>query len=74
MTTAAQQGTSSPYSFYGIGEVRFRGTVENRLMGGVSIFPDSLHVNILNPATYASLKMTTYTAGGTSTYTKLNSS
>ena len=74
ITTAAQQGTSSPYSFYGIGEVRFRGTVENRLMGGVSIFPDSLHVNILNPATYASLKMTTYTAGGTSTYTKLNSS
>jgi len=74
ITTVAQQGTSSPYSFYGIGEVRFRGTVENRLMGGVSIFPDSLHVNILNPATYASLKMTTYTAGGTASYTKLNSS
>ena len=72
MTTVAQQGTSSPYSFYGIGEVRFRGTVENRLMGGVSIFPDSLHVNILNPAAYSSLKMTTFTAGGTSTYTKLN--
>ena len=72
--TSAQQGTSSPYSFYGIGEVRFRGTVENRLMGGVSIFPDSLHVNILNPATYASLKMTTFTAGGTSSYTKFNSS
>ncbi len=72
--TSAQQGTSSPYSFYGIGEVRFRGTVENRLMGGVSIFPDSLHVNILNPATYASLQMSTYTAGGTSSYTKLSSS
>jgi hypothetical protein len=74
LTTIAQQGTSSPYSFYGIGEVRFRGTVENRLMGGVSVFPDSLHVNIMNPATYASLKMTTFTAGGTSSYTKFSSS
>lgn len=71
--TAAQQGTSSPYSFYGIGEVRFRGTVENRLMGGVSIFPDSLHVNIINPATYSTLKMSTYTVGATTSYTKLNS-
>lgn len=72
ITATAQQGTASPYSFYGIGEVRFRGTAENRLMGGVSVFPDSLHVNILNPATYASLKLTTYTLGGTSNYTKLN--
>jgi hypothetical protein len=71
--TAAQQGTSSPYSFYGIGEVRFRGTVENRLMGGVSIFPDSLHVNIINPATYSTLKMSTYTVGATTSYKKLNS-
>ena len=71
--TAAQQGTSSPYSFYGIGEIRFRGTVENRLMGGVSIFPDSLHVNIINPATYSTLKMSTYTVGATASYTKLNS-
>ncbi|MBL0014411.1 MAG: hypothetical protein IPP30_12140 [Flavobacterium sp.] len=71
--TSAQQGTSSPYSFYGIGEVRFRGTVENRLMGGVSMFPDSLHVNIINPATYSTLKMSTYTVGATTSYTKLNS-
>jgi len=42
-------------------------------MGGVSIFPDSLHVNIINPATYSTLKMSTYTVGATTSYTKLNS-
>lgn len=70
----AQQGTASPYSFYGIGDVRFRGTVENRLMGGISIFPDSLHVNIQNPASYSSLKLSTYTVGAAANYSRFNTS
>lgn len=49
----AQQGTASPYSFYGIGSLKFKGTVENRSMGGLSIYTDSIHVNLRNPATYA---------------------
>ncbi len=48
----AQQGTSSPYSFYGIGSLKFKGTVENRSMGGLSIYTDSIHVNLRNPAGY----------------------
>ena len=28
----AQEGTSSPYSFFGIGELKFKGSVENRAM------------------------------------------
>jgi hypothetical protein len=48
-----QQGTASPYSFYGIGSLRFKGTVENRSMGGLSIYTDSIHVNLRNPAAYA---------------------
>ena len=28
----AQQGTASPYSFYGIGSLKLKGTVENRSM------------------------------------------
>ncbi|NNE32802.1 MAG: hypothetical protein HKN40_10580 [Winogradskyella sp.] len=52
-STFAQQGTSSPYSFYGIGSLKFKGTVENRSMGGLSIFMDSIHVNLRNPASYA---------------------
>lgn len=55
----AQEGTASPYSFYGIGSLKFKGTVENRSMGGLSIFTDSIHVNLRNPASYAgpNLKM-----------------
>lgn len=69
---AAQQGSSSAYSFYGIGDVRFRGNVENRLMGGISVFPDSIHVNIQNPASYSALKLSTYTVGGNTNYTRLS--
>ncbi|MGC4040447.1 MAG: hypothetical protein QM710_06595 [Flavobacterium sp.] len=61
----AQEGTSSPYSFYGIGDIRFKGTVENRSMGGLSVFPDSIHMNIQNPAHFASLKLTNFALGGT---------
>ena len=49
----AQQGTASPYSFYGIGSLKFRGTVENLGMGGIGSYIDSLHINLRNPASYA---------------------
>lgn len=48
----AQQGTSSPFSFYGIGSLKFKGTVENRSMGGLSVHADSIHINFRNPATF----------------------
>jgi long-subunit fatty acid transport protein len=56
----AQEGTSSPYSFYGIGDVRFKGTVENRSMAGVAVEQDSIHMNLENPASFANLKLTTF--------------
>ncbi len=59
----AQEGTSSPYSFYGIGLQKFKGTVENRSMGGLSILSDSIHINLQNPSTYGELQLTTYTVG-----------
>lgn len=67
----AQEGTSSPYSFYGIGDVKFKGTAENRAMGGLTIFPDSIHLNFQNPASYPTLKLTTFTIGGSYLTTKL---
>ncbi|MEY3501330.1 MAG: hypothetical protein RL308_3003 [Bacteroidota bacterium] len=70
----AQQGTSSPYSFYGIGDVKFKGTAENRAMGGLTIFSDSIHLNFQNPASYTNLKLTTFTVGGTYLTTKLKTS
>lgn len=49
----SQQGTASPYSYYGIGSLKFKGTVENRSMGGLSIYTDSIHINLRNPASNA---------------------
>ena len=60
----AQEGTSSPYSFYGIGDVRFAGTIENRSMGGISMIPDSIHINLQNPAMYSDLKLTNFSVAG----------
>ena len=72
--TFAQEGTASPYSFYGIGEVKFKGSVENRSMGGVGVLSDSIHINLQNPATLSSLKLTTFTAAGTFLPSKLKTS
>ncbi|MGX1931203.1 hypothetical protein [Flagellimonas sp. 2504JD4-2] len=59
----AQNGTISPYSYFGIGDLRNSGTVENQMMGGVSIYGDSIHLNLTNPAAFAKLRVTAYTAG-----------
>ena len=78
--TQAQEGTASPYSFYGIGSIKFKGTVENRSMGGLSIYTDSIHVNLRNPASYAGKNLTSFkgenrpvifSVGGSNTSLKL---
>ena len=56
----AQQSTSSPYSFYGLGSLKFKGTVENQSMGGISVYSDSIHINLRNPASYAGSNLSFY--------------
>jgi long-subunit fatty acid transport protein len=73
LATFAQESTSSPYSFYGIGDIKFKGTVESRSMGSLSVLPDSIHLNIQNPAHFAGLKLTTFSIGGTYANTKSES-
>lgn len=68
LVVSAQEGTSSPYSFYGLGDIKFRGTHDVRSMGGLGIAYDSIHLNLLNPATYSRLKTTNFAVGGTSTF------
>ncbi|GAA4273094.1 hypothetical protein U6A24_07440 [Aquimarina gracilis] len=63
LVSNAQEGTSSPYSFYGLGIQKFKGTVENRSMGGLSVFTDSIHLNLQNPASFGELRLTAYTVG-----------
>lgn len=65
LASFAQEGTSSPYSFYGVGDIRFKGTIENRSMAGVAVEQDSIHVNLENPASFSNLKLTAFAIGGT---------
>ena len=78
----AQQGSSSPYSFYGIGSLKFKGTVENQSMGGLSVYSDSIHINLRNPASFAGKNLKSfnnearpikYTIGGSHNDIKLTS-
>ena len=68
----AQDNTASPYSYYGLGEIKFKGTHDVRAMGGVSVFNDSLQLNIVNPASFSKLKSTAFTIGANSSFSKFN--
>lgn len=67
----AQDNSSSPYSYYGLGEIKFKGTQDTRAMGGLNITGDSLHLNLMNPASYSKLRLTTFEIGGTGNFNKL---
>ena len=73
VVATAQENVASPYSYYGIGLTSFKGTVENRSMGGLSVFSDSIHLNLRNPAAYGRLRRTTYAVGGSHTRANLES-
>lgn len=67
----AQENSASPYSYYGLGEIKFRGTQDARSMGGLAITGDSIALNLMNPASYSRLMLTTFSVGGTSTFNNL---
>lgn len=75
VTTAlqAQKGTLSPYSFYGVGETLFRGSAEQRMMGGFTSYADSISHSIAAPATLANLKMVNYSIGANHRKNKFDS-
>ena len=70
----AQEGNSSPYSFYGLGLSNFKGSIENQAMGGISILGDSIHTNFQNPAGFGALKLTNFTIAGSHRETNLEAS
>ena len=70
----AQNSTASPYSLGGLGDITFNGNVINRMMGGVSVFSDSIHANLNNPASLGELKLTTFSVGIHYKNTQLTSS
>jgi hypothetical protein len=64
VTFTAQRTSSSPYSYFGIGDQFNAATVEQSAMGGIGVaFSHYKYLNFTNPAAYADLKYTTYTFG-----------
>ncbi len=60
--TFAQE--NSPYSRYGLGNLKSADNVANRGMGGVSIADDNFFIaNPNNPASFAGLKLTSFQIG-----------
>lgn len=71
----AQNITKSPYSSFGIGELQFGGNAEQYAMGQVTQgvrFPGLL--NNQNPASYSSIRLTTWNAGGIGTIGSISNS
>ena len=65
----SQDNTASPYSYYGLGEPKFKGTQDVRAMGGIGILSDSTQLNLSNPASYSRLLTTNFSIGGTTSFT-----
>ena len=65
----AQDDSISPYSYFGLGDIREAGTVENQMMGGIGMYADSIHVNLQNPAAYSKLGIHVGNNFGITTYT-----
>ncbi|MGB5402790.1 hypothetical protein [Robiginitalea sp.] len=59
---SAQNASVSPYSLFGVGELRSIRTVENQSMGGLGMYTDSIHIHLNNPASLGKLALTSYSA------------
>ena len=74
LTTQAQTENLSPYSRYGIGDIRFNGLTPALTMGGTGIaFSAHNMANILNPASYSDIDLVSFAAGMHSDFIKLES-
>jgi hypothetical protein len=60
----SQRTSSSPYSFFGVGEEFGTQTVEQSNMGGIgAAYSTPYHLNLTNPAALADLRFSTYAFG-----------
>jgi hypothetical protein len=67
----AQNITTSPYSRFGIGDLQSTGFAETDAMGSASIaVHEPFNINFSNPASYSSLKLTTFEFGAISNFTE----
>ena len=58
-----QNATLSPYSYYGFGQPANGSMAENNMMGGITVYADSTHFSLDNPATLKKLDFVQYRVG-----------
>jgi hypothetical protein len=72
----AQVTTSSPYSRYGLGNIKGSLLPQFRAMGGISTAVSKVtgfnNINMQNPASYAGISLTTIDIGMSASVTSLN--
>jgi hypothetical protein len=72
----AQSTTNSPYSKYGVGNLRGSYLPQNKAMGnlayGISSFGGYQNLNISNPASYSKIRLTVFDVGATANIQSLN--
>ena len=69
----AQNASVSPYSRYGIGDIPFGAVAKNNGFGGIGIaYRNPLTINIINPASYSSISLTTFDMGASASFTKFS--
>ncbi|MBK0382186.1 hypothetical protein I5M32_04365 [Pedobacter sp. SD-b] len=72
----AQSTTSSPYSKYGIGNLKGSYLPQNKAMGnlayGISSFGGYQNINISNPASYSKIRLTVFDVGANADFQNLN--
>ena len=69
----AQTSTSSPYSIFGLGELKMGGFTQHHGAGGTSIaLRDQNNFSYSNPASYSNVKFTIYNAGAGVSFGKMS--
>ncbi|MBC7653241.1 MAG: hypothetical protein H7098_02070, partial [Oligoflexus sp.] len=72
----AQSTTNSPYSKFGIGNLKGSYLPQNRAMGnlayGISSYGGYQNINISNPASYSKIRLTVFDVGATVNLQNLN--
>ncbi len=73
LTTFAQKNNISPYSFFGVGDNASVKTVEELGMGQVGgAFNSPFQLTFTNPASFASLRLTTFSVAGQNTALRID--
>ena len=69
IANTAQVNNSSPYSYFGMGDITNQTTVSSSTMGGIgTAFSSGSEMNFLNPAGQSALQMTTFNIAGNSKF------